>query len=74
MDDPAIVQNPPSASFDTMTTTGTGTCNGAAASISFKFTDAGEPGKNDTASIMISGGCTLSASGTLQNGNQQARK
>jgi hypothetical protein len=58
--------------FDTIEGTGTGTCNGLdGATIYFKFTDAGEPGKNDTAEIHITGACTLDASNTLQNGNQQ---
>jgi hypothetical protein len=48
-DDPNIVPNPPSASFDTYFARGTGICNGIAAAIVWTFTDAGEPGTADTA-------------------------
>lgn len=75
-DSPAINSGNPSASFDTITGTGTGRYNGAAgATISFVFTDAGEPGRNDTASIVIknaAGATVLTVSGKLNNGNQQA--
>ena len=75
-DDPAIGPTPPGAAFDTMIGTGTGTFNGAAATIEFKFTDAGEPGKNDTAAMTIRTGGTvvLTVTGSLNNGNQQAHK
>ena len=59
----------------TMTGTGTGSYNGVAgASISFTFTDAGEPGTDDVASYVITnanGTIVLDASGTLTHGNQQ---
>jgi hypothetical protein len=72
-DDPAIVPNPPGASFDTYVGSGTGTCNGLPASISFSLTDAGEPGTSDTAQYTISGGCSLTtAILPLTFGNQQA--
>ena len=72
-DDPAIAPPPPNASFDTYVGTGTGTCNGLPASISFRLTDAGEPGTSDTAQYTITGGCSLStASLPLTFGNQQA--
>ena len=70
-DDPTIMPNPPEAGFDTMTGSGTGQCNGAPATIEFRFTDAGEPGSDDTAAVSISGGCSLTSSGTIQ-GNHQA--
>jgi hypothetical protein len=75
-DNPAISPNPPAANFDTITGTGTGTFNGQAATISFTFTDAGEPGKNDTATITIQSGSStvLSVTGTLNSGNQQAHQ
>jgi hypothetical protein len=71
-DDPAIAPPPPNAGFDTYTGSGTGLCNGLAATATWTFTDAGEPGKNDTAKINITGGCSLSVSGNLNSGNQQA--
>lgn len=75
-DSPAINSGNPSARFDTLTGTGKGSYNGVAgATISFVFTDAGEPGRNDTASIVIknaAGATVLTVSGKLNNGNQQA--
>ncbi|HEY3059317.1 MAG TPA: hypothetical protein VGL99_10120 [Chloroflexota bacterium] len=72
-DDPAIIPNPPGANFDTYVGTGTGTCNGLPASISFRLTDAGEPGTSDTAQYTISGSCSLStAILPLIFGNHQA--
>jgi hypothetical protein len=73
-DDPSIQPQPPAAPFDTFVGTGVGTCNGQPALISFTLTDAGEPGTNDFASYTISGGCSLTASGFLDKGNQQAHK
>jgi hypothetical protein len=59
----------------TITGAGTGTYNNVpGATISFTFTDAGEPGTSDFASYLIkdSGGTTvLSTSGLLDKGNQQ---
>ncbi len=76
VNDPAISPYPPAAGFDTYVGTGTGSYNGAAgATAKWTFTDAGEPGTNDHATIVIkdNGGHTvLSVSGNLQNGNQQA--
>jgi len=73
--DPSIGgPNPPAAGFNTLTGTGTGKCNGVAASISFTLTDTGEPGSKDGASFNITGGCSLSVSGKLQGGNNQAHK
>ncbi|MCZ7357095.1 MAG: hypothetical protein O8C66_05540 [Candidatus Methanoperedens sp.] len=77
-DDPAIAPNPPAAGFDTYTGTGTGSYNGVSgATIEWTFTDAGEPGTSDSATIVIkdsSGNIVLSVSGNLKNGNQQAHK
>jgi hypothetical protein len=77
-DDPNITPNPPAAGFDTYTGTGTGRYNGVSgATIEFTFTDDGEPGKNDTAKILIKdagGNVVLDVNGNLQNGNQQAHK
>jgi len=77
IDDLAIEPNPPKAGFDTYRGTGTGEYNGVAgATAKWIFTDAGEPGKDDTASIEISdaNGVILTVSGKLDRGNQQAHK
>jgi hypothetical protein len=77
-DDPAIEPPPPPVGFDTYDGTGTGRCNGEpGASITFQFTDAGEPGTGDTATINITGcpgGLSLSVSGHLKKGNHQAHR
>ena len=74
--DPSFSAGQPSADFNTMIGSGTGTLNGAPATISFEFTDAGEPGTNDKASVVIqSGATTFTVPLTvLDNGNQQAHK
>ena len=52
--DTGLIQQPPkSSNFDTFDGAGTGTFNGQPAQITFTFTDAGEPGTNDTAMIFI---------------------
>jgi hypothetical protein len=68
----------PRAGFDTIEGAGDGTLNGAPASADFRFTDAGEPGRNDRATITImSGGVNVleitdvTASG---GGNHQAHR
>lgn len=74
-DDPAIGPSPPAASFDTYVGEGTGRYNGVSgATIEFTFTDAGEPGTSDTATIEIKVGVTvvLSATGIIDRGNHQA--
>ena len=75
-DDPAIAPAPPKAGFDTFVGEGTGRYNGqAGATAKWTFTDAGEPGKNDWASIVIkdsNGIVVLSVQGYLKNGNHQA--
>jgi hypothetical protein len=77
-DDPAIEPPPPPVGFDTYDGTGTGRCNGEpGASITFQFTDAGEPGTGDHATIDITGcpgGLSLSVSGFLKKGNHQAHR
>ena len=53
VDTPANEENP-TAGFDTIIGQGTGRLNGVAgASATFRFTDNGEPGRNDTATITI---------------------
>jgi hypothetical protein len=70
-----IDQENPEAGFDTITGTGTGTCKGQPATISFTFVDGGEPNDNkDQSTVTVSGGCTFSASGPPVNGNNQAHK
>ncbi|MCZ7358032.1 MAG: DUF2341 domain-containing protein [Candidatus Methanoperedens sp.] len=75
-DDPAIKPNPPSAGFDTYEGSGTGIYNGVpGASAHWIFTDAGEPGNKDSATIYIwdaKGKLVLSVSGNLKGGNHQA--
>lgn len=72
--DPSIDQGHPAADFNTMIGTGTGTLNGAPATVSFEFTDAGEPGTSDKATVTInSGASTFTVPLTvLDKGNQQA--
>jgi hypothetical protein len=74
-DDPAFSPASPGAPIDTFTGTGTGKLSdGRSATIAWTFTDHGEPGVHDTATIVIKVGSTtvLSASGTLSSGNFQA--
>ena len=77
-DDPNFNEAPPVAGFDTYQGTGTGRYNGvSSATAEWTFTDAGEPGKNDFAKIVIkdaSGNIVLDTSGNLNRGNHQARK
>ena len=74
--DPTINSGHPPAAFNTYDGTGTGTLNGTAgATAVWTFTDAGEPGTNDMATITIkdaNGVIVLTVSGLLNNGNQQA--
>jgi hypothetical protein len=73
---PSINAGQPSAAFNTYTGSGVGRFNGVSgATIDFLFTDAGEPGTEDSASYTIhdaDGNLVLTASGNLDNGNQQA--
>lgn len=73
-DDPSLDEDNPVAGFDTFVGSGTGRLNGVdGATIDFKLTDDGEPGKDvDLAEFSINGGATLTVSGILDKGNQQA--
>jgi hypothetical protein len=78
-DDPAISPRRPAADFDTYAGAGTGRLNGRrGATAEWKFTDAGEPGRNrDYVQIVIkdAGSNTiLTVSGTLKSGNHQAHQ
>jgi ribosomal protein S11 len=68
----------PDAGFDTLQGSGVGRLNGIAGyKAEWKFTDAGEPGFNDTAHIVITdpdGNVVLNAGGNLRRGNHQAHK
>jgi hypothetical protein len=76
--DPSIDAGQPSAAFNTYSGSGVGRFNGVSgATIDFVFTDAGEPGTGDFASYTIhdaNGDLVLTASGNLDNGNQQVHK
>jgi hypothetical protein len=74
-DNPAITPASPAASFDSYGGTGSGRYNGSPATAEWTFTDAGEPGRNDTMRIEIKdagGNTVLSVSGSLGGGNHQA--
>lgn len=75
-DDPTLQASRPSASFDTVSGSGTGRYNGReGATVEFTFSDAGEPGRNDVAVLRIrdsAGRLVLDASGKLHHGNHQA--
>ena len=75
-DSPLITPNPPDAQFDTFTGTGNGRYNGVSGAYAeWVFTDAGEGGSGDTATIRIEdagGNVVLEVSGYLTFGNHQA--
>ena len=75
-DDLAIDPESPAAGFDTYRGTGIGRLNGVSGYIiEWTFTDEGEPGTKDHATILIKdpgGSVVLSASGNLLGGNHQA--
>ncbi len=73
-DDASISEGKPVAGFDTFVGTGVGRLNGTSGvSITFKFTDAGEPGKGvDLAQFTID--ALPQVSGTLNKGNHQAHR
>lgn len=77
-DDPTIDPRPRAADIDTVTLTGTGRYDGqAGAKIELKFTDAGEPGRDDTATMTIrdaGGAVVLTVSNRLTFGNHQAHR
>jgi hypothetical protein len=74
--DPNIDSGHPPAPFNTYVGAGTGSFNGVpGATANWLFTDAGEPGNHDTATISVrdaNGNTVLTVSGTLDSGNQQA--
>jgi hypothetical protein len=76
LDKPAISSGMPAADFDLIEGGGKGKYNGeAGASIYFVLTDAGEPGKNDRARLLIrdaDGDIVLNISAKLKSGNHQA--
>ncbi|MBI4136667.1 hypothetical protein HY469_01240 [Candidatus Roizmanbacteria bacterium] len=72
--DPSLDEQQPVAGFDTYKGKGTGRLNGVSgATAEWEFTDDGEPGTSDYATISIIDGVnTYTFSGNLKNGNQQA--
>lgn len=72
----AGLEQNPVAGFDTIWGAGTGTLNGVpGATITFSFTDAGEPGRADTADFTIFGPNGIAYSGgALDGGNHQAHR
>jgi hypothetical protein len=74
--DPSIDAGHPTATFNTYVGHGTGKLDGVpGATADWTFTDAGEPGVNDMATIVIkdaSNAIVLTVSGKLTQGNQQA--
>ena len=75
-DDPNIDPNPPAADFDTYEGKGSGRYNGVSgATALWTFTDASQPGRNDTAAIRIfdaGGNLVLEVANNLNSGNHQA--
>lgn len=74
-DDPNLDEGKPLAGFDTMEGTGVGEFNGVpGATITFKFTDNGEPGGADLAEFTIDDGVNppIVVSNLLDKGNHQA--
>lgn len=76
LDDPALNPAPPPAGFDTYIAEGNGGYNGVSgATIRWTFTDDGETGVDDMATMEIKdkdGNLVLSVSGKLTFGNHQA--
>ncbi len=72
-DSPGIDEGLPDTGFDTLIGAGTGELNGEPASITFRFTDAGEPGQDDEAEYTITGPDGVTVSGKLKRGNNEAR-
>ncbi|HYF95779.1 MAG TPA: hypothetical protein VD969_26480 [Symbiobacteriaceae bacterium] len=77
-DDENLAPAPPNAPFDTYVGTGSGRLNNqVGATATWTFTDAGEPGSADMATIEIKDGANnvvLSVSGLLDRGNHQAHR
>jgi hypothetical protein len=78
LDDPAVDQMPPKSPFDTLHGVGTGAFNGEEGAVAeWTFTDAGDPGLRDRATITIrkaAGDVVLQVSNTLAYGNHQAHQ
>jgi hypothetical protein len=76
-DNPAVAEGG-AAGFDTYQGKGVGSFNGTPGyKAEWRFTDAGEPGRNDTAELVItdpSGNIVLNVGGNLRNGNHQAHR
>ena len=76
---PTSTEGQPRAGFDSIRAQGTGPLNGVAgAGITFRFTDGGEPGRDDTAVFTITrpdGTVALSyTGGAIDGGNHQAHR
>ncbi len=75
-DDPEISEGSPVAGFDTASGAGIGRLDGVdGATAEWVMADAGEPGRNDTISLVVKnadGDVVLDVSGTLRSGNTQA--
>jgi streptogramin lyase len=75
---PLLDPGQPPAQFDTYSGSGTGRYKGKpGATAEWSFTDAGEPGTDDTATVKItdsSGSVVLDASGKVRHGNHQAHE
>lgn len=76
--DTGLDESPPEAGFDTYIGTGIGRFNGVdGATIEIRFTDEGEPGVDDEATMTIrdaDGNVVLEVSGDLRHGNHQAHR
>jgi len=78
--DTAADEGNPRAGFDTIVGQGGGVLNGVSgANVSFRFTDAGEPGRNDTATITITDAdgnvvFQISDARITEGGNHQAHR
>ena len=73
----ASTEGNPAAGFDSIRATGTGTLNGVkGAEIDFRFTDGGEPGRDDTAwfTITAPNGSISYSGGAIDGGNHQAHR
>lgn len=75
-DDPNLAPTAPRQNFDTYVGSGSGRLNNqSGATVTWTFTDVGEPGTSDMATIEIrdaANNVVLSVSGYLEKGNQQA--